>query len=668
MIKEDYEIENQEDEDLRCPICNYYFSTITKPYLLPCNHNLCSTCIDRIINKNMLYCPLCRKEFSLDDRSKFQVNFAFLNLVIKILKTKVIYCNKCSKIFNWTEHHLVCDQSQFKETNEIFDEIKILVDNCVSFLKESDATADLKTKTLLHIISMLSNYKNSIENEFYKKANEEIDSFYNSIPNIDINSMYVEILNFIKICEPLYASLNINSKEVNEIVEQLDKDDNKSYRHPSSIVGSSECSLDESYSSIRQKSDLTTKDPDTIPTMRRPFMTPLSINVTNRINQSMKKGEEHKEEEEAKENFDKLNYIVSIYKKIGDLTSKIQNHTRQVEFTTETIKSQINSNYNSYSNKIFSDLSSIHNTISVNENKDKTFHNFFIHYIDNTRKIWLYNILTNKCEIIEFSLLPSKLNSSFAIDFNERTNFVYLSGGEYTQTLSLFSNDTTISNQLLLFLFKENLSDKDITTIQMPHRRAYHSTIFHNDKLYIIGGYNEKKQPLKETECYNVKDKVWELLPNLRYGRVNPTLCVYNNSYLYVFRGMDEESNSHIEFININNFFPEWTCVHIDDPGSCFTPMIKSGACVISPNMIMICGGTSNIKDKDMVPYCYIYNPIKKSVYRSKDMAKAAFFSHGGIMNENNNKIYIIDDKNETGNSFGVHVYDIEKNIWTYNS
>ena len=167
MIKEDYEIENQEDEDLRCPICNYYFSTITKPYLLPCNHNLCSTCIDRIINKNMLYCPLCRKEFSLDDRSKFQVNFAFLNLVIKILKTKVIYCNKCSKIFNWTEHHLVCDQSQFKETNEIFDEIKILVDNCVSFLKESDATADLKTKTLLHIISMLSNYKNSIENEFY---------------------------------------------------------------------------------------------------------------------------------------------------------------------------------------------------------------------------------------------------------------------------------------------------------------------------------------------------------------------------------------------------------------------------------------------------------------------------------------------------------------------
>ena len=44
----------------------------------------------------------------------------------------------------------------------------------------------------------------------------------------------------------------------------------------------------------------------------------------------MKKGEEHKEEEEAKENFDKLNYIVSIYKKIGDLTSKIQNHTRQV--------------------------------------------------------------------------------------------------------------------------------------------------------------------------------------------------------------------------------------------------------------------------------------------------------------------------------------------------
>ena len=27
--------------DSRCPKCKWYFSSITKPYILPCNHNIC---------------------------------------------------------------------------------------------------------------------------------------------------------------------------------------------------------------------------------------------------------------------------------------------------------------------------------------------------------------------------------------------------------------------------------------------------------------------------------------------------------------------------------------------------------------------------------------------------------------------------------------------------
>ena len=36
--------ENQEDEELRCSGCSYFFSSLTKPYLLPCNHNLYILC------------------------------------------------------------------------------------------------------------------------------------------------------------------------------------------------------------------------------------------------------------------------------------------------------------------------------------------------------------------------------------------------------------------------------------------------------------------------------------------------------------------------------------------------------------------------------------------------------------------------------------------------
>ena len=81
----------------------------------------------------------------------------------------------------------------------------------------------------------------------------------------------------------------------------------------------------------------------------------------------------------------------------------------------------------------------------------------------------------------------------------------------------------------------------------------------------------------------------------------------------------------------------------------------------------MICGGYNNLQN-GMISNCFIYNPIKKTVYRSKDMAKSAYFSHGGIKNEDQNKVYIIDDKNETGETFGIHIYDINKHIWTYNS
>ena len=157
MTSNEFNIDQQEDDDLRCPICNFYFSQITKPYLLPCNHNLCNACINGIIKKNMLDCPICRKNFTLEERKNFKVNFAFLNLVIKILKSKVIYCTHCEKVFNWIDHHTICDQKNFKETSEIMGEIKKLAEDCCYVIQEEQ-----KHKTIL------KNSKDSI----YKHAND----------------------------------------------------------------------------------------------------------------------------------------------------------------------------------------------------------------------------------------------------------------------------------------------------------------------------------------------------------------------------------------------------------------------------------------------------------------------------------------------------------------
>ena len=36
-----FDEELNEDNEIKCPKCSYFFSSINKPYLLLCNHNLC---------------------------------------------------------------------------------------------------------------------------------------------------------------------------------------------------------------------------------------------------------------------------------------------------------------------------------------------------------------------------------------------------------------------------------------------------------------------------------------------------------------------------------------------------------------------------------------------------------------------------------------------------
>ena len=113
MIKQDYDFEKQEDEDLRCPICNYYFSQVTKPYLLPCNHNLCYQCIELITNKNMFDCPLCRKPFGAEGKNNFKVPFNYNHIVSSIIYNKIadlnlaheLHTSNSFKFFNFSKKY-----------------------------------------------------------------------------------------------------------------------------------------------------------------------------------------------------------------------------------------------------------------------------------------------------------------------------------------------------------------------------------------------------------------------------------------------------------------------------------------------------------------------------------------------------------------------------------
>ena len=103
---------------------------------------------------------------------------------------------------------------------------------------------------------------------------------------------------------------------------------------------------------------------------------------------------------------------------------------------------------------------------------------------------------------------------------------------------------------------------------KIPQKIAFHSSIFFNNNLYLIGGMGEKNNFLYECYCFHITKKKWEKIPNLNISRLNPSLCIYNNNYLYVIRGSNKnESIDSIEFINIKNMINGWISYKPFDPG-----------------------------------------------------------------------------------------------------
>ena len=755
MIKQDYDFEKQEDEDLRCPICNYYFSPVTKPYLLPCNHNLCYQCIELITNKNMFDCPLCRKPFGEKGKNNFKVNTSLLNLIVKILKTKIIYCTKCNKIFHWTEHYSVCPESGFKETDEILGELKQLVNSCIQLIKKIDYIEKLKENKSNEILNKILSNQIEIEKKFNFQSQKTIDDFYKSIPELNIKDSndFNLILNFVNSCEPLAGLLNINfnvgdnnniygnnlngtgnnmfkisTEEGNELIRKCVEGNNKNNINSSeisignniinqSIVSKKNNILDESEMSIQQK-------------------------YTGSKGQVLLGGIK------GMELFDKVNYVISIYKNVMEVIQRLVNYIRQVEFTTETIKSQINKNYNKYNQKIFDDLNNIYSTIapdmdkfksqykksssndlnyssdsmmSNNKEGDNSFSSniinipnendsdnkksnkkipYFCFIIKDTKKIMLYNVLDKTSETKEFNFFEFKLNGTMSVQYNKLNKKIFLSGGLYYED-SIFSRSKLFSDILFIFDFNndpkiKNENNKDyFLKIKMPRIRYNHSSLIIGNKIYFIGGKDARGNYIFECDSYNIKEKIWELLPKLNYGREFPSIFCYHKKFLYTFRSLEKEANSYVEILNINDLNEGWRKMLIEDPINSFIPTIKSGIAQFNDNTLLICGGylineepeessflnwnnflgnndspSQNKRDrnkkKEISDYCYLYNIVTNTIYRTKNLEKPASFTYNGVYLEDQAKIIFMDEKNKAKKQFGIHTFDINNKKWNF--
>ena len=214
--------EHKEDEDLKCPKCFSFFSSITKPYILPCNHNICLNCIDSLISENNNKCPICNYKFNKQERNSFKVNFGFLNIVIKILQTKIIFCTKCNKIFYWKEHFQSCEQKYFENCDNIFEDIKMNYEEGGKILKLIKSDIKLLNKCKIQIFNLIKN----IVNEIHKKCKDNIDNkikneLLNTNININFNKSKIEIIDFLKLCLNYPEYFNI--KEIMQILRNMEK-------------------------------------------------------------------------------------------------------------------------------------------------------------------------------------------------------------------------------------------------------------------------------------------------------------------------------------------------------------------------------------------------------------------------------------------------------------
>ena len=245
-----YSDEHQEDEDLRCSGCSYYFSSITKPYLLPCNHNLCILCIDNLIKVNKTFCPICKTLFNKNDKNNFQVNYAFLNLVTKILKSKIILCKNCNKIYFWKEHYDKCDQSYFTDKNIILAEIKKLCEECFSIIKYLEYHKYILQTCKNEINETIQLSINNIHEKFKNKYSKFIEKLFTSnITQINIDNSIKEIIKFLEICKDYTNLLNnidlkvleniiikYNNSNKNELKNQYKTNDNIKIKTPKNLI------------------------------------------------------------------------------------------------------------------------------------------------------------------------------------------------------------------------------------------------------------------------------------------------------------------------------------------------------------------------------------------------------------------------------------------------
>ena len=186
---------------------------------------------------------------------------------------------------------------------------------------------------------------------------------------------------------------------------------------------------------------------------------------------------------------------------------------------------------NEYFNRLYSTGKVIGNNIYVfgGSTKDSTSPYMFV-----------YNLPENKITFSNDTLFAGAFPTlQMSAVYN---NYIYLFGGA--------------RDVLQKSIYKFDISNNKITqlSIQMEHPRAGGAAVFLNNKIFILGGFDEYNKPLYSTKyirVYSGGESEMEDGPNLNFARRDPiAVNYYGNIYVFGGLGSDGLDVSSIEMFS----------------------------------------------------------------------------------------------------------------------
>lgn len=198
-------------------------------------------------------------------------------------------------------------------------------------------------------------------------------------------------------------------------------------------------------------------------------------------------------------------------------------------------------------------------------------------YFGEKNKILYYVIEKNEWKSIKLD--PHSYPKSCEFNYYSSaatlpTGEIVITGGGITRAASIF-----------------NFEQKKLRPLpEMNEIRKEHATVYLNDGVYVLGGYDGKTyQFLSSCEKYDPEAGKWSFIQPMKTPKCAFGACAVNNRYLFTVGGYD--GNQRLNIIErYDSLVNEWTTldVKLKDPLSncaCFSP---------NDNSIVILGGGCN--------------------------------------------------------------------------